>query len=413
MKFFAVILGFSFVMTPSWAQKPKLDPFLTARDYERMMQKRLTRGSSLEGLEEVLAMGKRFLGWIDFINQNNVQKISLSSEASMPAFPINTPRKNNAKIVLGRYNDLLPKLPLRFKEILVDQKNYTKDLGMTEKEFYEFGRQINDIYELANRWILEVPYLKEYTEEVKNDVRPYYYLSQEKNLKQTLQDFGNLKPDAQSRLQNAFMGLCQLYDSQNASCENNFKDGLKNVQELVDYYKKLEPQGQKHWQSFFKITEPRTDIVWDKAHPEVLTQPFIDPKNPVVSDYLKVNIEDEWKWKGWQLKLKFVEPGFLPLHIHPYLAYADGTTPHVSNDAFGESYITMDANVPLTEYDVRWTIRHEFGHILGFPDCYVEFYEPQEGVMINYQLDITNIMCSRRGHLQEGHYLELKKTYLK
>ena len=71
----------------------------------------------------------------------------------------------------------------------------------------------------------------------------------------------------------------------------------------------------------------------------------------------------------------------------------------------------MDANQPLTEYDAQWTIRHEFGHVLGLPDCYVEFYIQERGVIMNYQLDIDNIMCSRRGHVKETNVQELERAY--
>ena len=71
----------------------------------------------------------------------------------------------------------------------------------------------------------------------------------------------------------------------------------------------------------------------------------------------------------------------------------------------------MDANSPLSEYNVQWTIRHEFGHVIGFPDCYHEFYDATESTMISYQIDITNLMCSRRGHLQQAHVDELRRVY--
>jgi len=55
--------------------------------------------------------------------------------------------------------------------------------------------------------------------------------------------------------------------------------------------------------------------------------------------------------------------------------FEPGVTPHVNG--IGGRIITMDANAPLDDYDVSWTIRHEYGHVLGFPDCYVEFYIAQ------------------------------------
>jgi hypothetical protein len=94
-----------------------------------------------------------------------------------------------------------------------------------------------------------------------------------------------------------------------------------------------------------------------------------------------------------------------------HIVFKEGATPHVNELAGSE--ITMDGNRNIDEYSSRWTIRHEYGHVLGLPDCYIEFYDESEGVMISYQLDITNLMCSRRGRLQEKHFDELKRVYLK
>ena len=92
-----------------------------------------------------------------------------------------------------------------------------------------------------------------------------------------------------------------------------------------------------------------------------------------------------------------------------HVVFQAGATPHVNGIAGSE--ITMDGNRNMAEYSSRWTIRHEYGHVLGFPDCYVEFFDVGAGVMVNYQLDITNLMCSRKGKLQERHYLELRNAY--
>ncbi|NBY20839.1 hypothetical protein EBQ74_11505 [bacterium] len=137
----------------------------------------------------------------------------------------------------------------------------------------------------------------------------------------------------------------------------------------------------------------------------LLYTPFEKPDSEEVFSFLKENIEDEWRWSGWALKLNFIKGDWNTTHVE----FIPGATPHVNGLA--GSTITMDANQPLTEYHVRWTIRHEFGHTLGFPDCYVEFYEPNQHEMISYQVDTTNLMCSRRGKLQEKHFLELKRVY--
>ena len=80
-------------------------------------------------------------------------------------------------------------------------------------------------------------------------------------------------------------------------------------------------------------------------------------------------------------------------------------------NGLGGNQIVMDSNQPIEEYESQWTIRHEFGHVLGLPDCYHEFYDTNLEAYVNYQLDVTDLMCSRAGNMKERIYTELKKAY--
>jgi hypothetical protein len=153
----------------------------------------------------------------------------------------------------------------------------------------------------------------------------------------------------------------------------------------------------------------RGDVVWSSSNPTELHIPFLDPGNSgdaSLASYVKDNIEDEWRWQGWNLHLDLVKGTNQTAHIE----LQPGVTPHV---VVAENAIVMDANQPRTEYDARWAIRHEFGHILGFVDCYVEFYDEERAVMVSYQIDTTNLMCSRRGALKQTHFDELKRVYFR
>ena len=138
------------------------------------------------------------------------------------------------------------------------------------------------------------------------------------------------------------------------------------------------------------------------------TMPFKNPSDPIVRQWLIDNIEDEWRLDGWNFKLNF-QTGWSWNMAE--VVFEPGATPHVNG--LGGNTITMDANQALQEYGTRWTIRHEFGHVLGLPDCYIEFFDTEKDVMVSYQLDLDNLMCSRRGKLQKLHYEELKRAYFR
>jgi hypothetical protein len=150
-------------------------------------------------------------------------------------------------------------------------------------------------------------------------------------------------------------------------------------------------------------------VVWTSKQSGLMAIPFKDPKDTAVKSFLLDNIEDEWKKPGWNLKLQFQTSGsWMGM---PEIKFEPGATPHVNG--LGGNTITMDANSPLTEYGTRWTIRHEFGHVLGLPDCYIEFLDQEREVMVSYQIDLDNLMCSRRGKFNELHFEELKKAYFR
>jgi hypothetical protein len=190
------------------------------------------------------------------------------------------------------------------------------------------------------------------------------------------------------------------------SCENELKAARKRGA-LRSYYDTYLPAGQEIYREFFDIpaSAARSDIQWEAGATQTFTLPFVDPGIPAIRSFLQDNIEDEWHGATWRLLVRFDQDARNRTHVK----FEPGALPHV-NDV-GGSEITMDANAPLTEYNVRWTIRHEFGHVLGFPDCYLEFYDTDREVMISYQLDLEDLMCSRTGHIKSRHYDELKRVY--
>lgn len=137
----------------------------------------------------------------------------------------------------------------------------------------------------------------------------------------------------------------------------------------------------------------------------VLHAPFLTPDQPSVQSWLKENVEDEWKGTDFQLQIDFKKT----TQDIPKIEFKEGVTAHVNGIA--GNTITMEAEYPIETKDQKWTIRHEYGHVLGFEDCYLEFYDTNEKAMIYYEIDVDNLMCSRNGHLNSSHIEQLQKMY--
>lgn len=397
------------------SHKHHLDLELSGREYLDLLAKtpklKNKRISSPEDIvvEKYLAIGKRNLQWVDFVNAARTadRKLSLSSPATQSGNGPSAPRYYNFKLIMEKWKVVENLIPKSLKAVVFEGAPFTTDIGVTDREFMEWLFQVDSAYQITARYKLMLPYLEEMKGGAAYDVRGYLQLTEESNLDQKLSDFTNLSDMKQSRLTRSLIMLCMNAEVKRATCKAELTAAIES-KSVVAFKDQYLAAGKGLYDYFFTIAGARPDGVWTAADPMNFNIPFVNPKNDAVMDFLKTNIENEWKWNGWQLHLNFVDTDDETM---THIVWEEGATPHVDN-APGTT-ITMDANTPLSEYDVQWTIRHEYGHVIGFPDCYHEFYDEEEEAFISYQLDITNLMCSRRGHLQQTHYDELKRVYFK
>ncbi len=387
---------------------PHLDLEMTGAEYAQVLGQSTAREHNTlaaEDLDAILAVGRRNLDWLTFINQARSEsaKLSFSTPETQQAYPVEQPRIYNPALIQASYDELLGQLPEAMKSVLVGGASFTTTPPLDEAEYLAWGLKVDRAYQIAARWLLLSPSLDELARRKSRDIRGYYFFLKEADLQAQLEHWSALSAATQARYRSYLIGMC-LNNNGGRSCAATVDTQLaKNGAWRL--FEKFQDRSRQIYEAFFKIGQARRDVKWDERE-QVMRVPFVQPAENF-QDFLKGNIEDEWKWNGWRLVLDFVASAN-PFYT-PHLVFVPGATPHVNGLAGNE--ITMDENAPLTEYNVKWTIRHEYGHVLGFPDCYHEFYDAEQGVIISYQIDITDLMCSRRGHLKELHFNELKRVY--
>lgn len=411
MKTLTTLLATSALAYSGWVHAqtiPHLDLEMSGAEYAPYLEQSFGVDSVRRAgeLDPILQFGQKNLQWLIRINAHRGQlpALSFSRAETQQGIPPEAPRIYNASIVQQKYAELVAQLPQPMKAVLVDGQPLTDALPVDEAVYLDFGLKVDRVYQLAARWLTMEPYLMQLSMRKKQDLRGYYFLSKTENLQAKLQGFAALAEGEKTEFKNWLTGLCFNSDAR-SNCDRLLATAIQN-RAVWGFYQRYVAAGLRLWNSYFTMPEGRSDVTWNSREPNLMTVPFAQPPTPVLQDFLRVNIEDEWKFGNWRLALNFI-PTSNPNTTH--LEFEAGATPHVNGIA--GNIITMDANAPLSEYDVQWTIRHEYGHVLGFPDCYIEFYDSESRTIINYQLDISNLMCSRRGHLKETHFNELRRLY--
>lgn len=391
-----------------------LPPGLTGEDYTVLLQQTKLPFTTLNNgaeahLPRIIEIGKRNLIWLGVINNSRPfdHQLSFNSPETQNSCPIEQPCEYNPEVVLAQFKDLWSRIPKEMRETLEGQMAFTSDLPVPVSEYLKWGLQIDKVYQTAARWMLMKPYLEELTQRQTEDVRGYYYLSQLPKRQEKLATPATLNDTEKARIGEALLQLCMNSSTPRAACENTLQAEMQNGGDLNTIYDRYSSYGQANLEAHWQITpgNKRQDIVWNATSPMIAKIPFKDPGKAQILSFLVENVEDEWKWNDWQLRLDIQSGG----GAMPFLEFEPGQLPHVLG--IGGNKIVMDASSPLNEYGIRWAIRHEFGHVLGFPDCYVEFFDVSRSMMITYQLDVDDLMCSKRGRMKERLYQELKRVY--
>ena len=397
---------------------PHFDLEMTGPEYLKLIEARKTTVMQIndepsidpkesEKLEKYLEFGKRNLMWIDAINskRTGTQKLSISSAATAQGYPISNPRMLNFKSIETEWSNLSQLLPPELKKVIFDNAPISATAPLSDREMIEWLIQVDRAYRDAARYTLLAPYKETMAQGRSDDVRGYVQIRDNANINEQLRQWNSLDERTKNSLKKSLLMICFNTVRSDSYCSDFFASNEKS-NTLVSFKDTFIQRAKAQYDGFFEIPVMRNDYTW--LNENTLQLPFANPKNDQIMNFLKVNIEDEYKWKNWKLNLKFVDTNSKNT---THVVFVPGVTPRVNG--LGGSEITMDSNSLISEYDIQWTIRHEYGHVLGLRDCYIEFYDEELESFISYQLDVTNFMCSRRGKFKQLHYDKLMKVYKK
>ena len=380
---------------------------------QQILQKSLSEKETpdlleLEDLQKILRAGKRAILWFEKVNSERdpQHKLDLTVKGSSKGIPIHDPLKSNTKIVTDYYIQLMNGINPLLTSVIGGTSDLPSDTTVSDLEFIKAIRSFDILYQQTIRWCIAKENLGWYINRSLWDIRGHLFLKATLDLQKKLANWPALSNLEKSNFRIWLMGLCHNGDFEEAECKETLNRAIQRGNALT-FYLRVISFGEEMYQSFFQLsnTRIRPEIYWNQ-NKSILISPFLLPHRLDVKNWLIENIEDEWKNDDFKLQLKFIENSE---KLIPHIEFQSGVSAHV--DRVGGDTITIDADHSINNYNQRWSIRHEYGHILGFPDCYLEFYDMKEEAMIYYEIDIDNIMCSRHGHVQSEHILKLQTVY--
>ncbi|OYZ23955.1 MAG: hypothetical protein B7Y39_02745 [Bdellovibrio sp. 28-41-41] len=187
----------------------------------------------------------------------------------------------------------------------------------------------------------------------------------------------------------------------------DYENDNASVAEVFEIYK---IDSEDLYNSFFRINERKklkNFSVKNTQNGYILEVPFVGSSLGKFKNLFETAIQKAWSNGQQKVTLRYVEN-----NDDPKLVISDAFTSVFKLDKVGQTILNFEErDINGEKSAVSDTMAHEFGHILGFPDCYVEFYDSSEQAYVYYILAENDIMCASKGIVGPSHFSEIKRVY--
>lgn len=337
------------------------------------------------------------LKWFNTSKSKNISVLSVATSDSS----IDNPLVFSPKIIAEELQKLQAQMSPALKEAIFSSNGQYDLSRISEVDIIRFGPKISGLYDLALRYELLIQNKSIYAKKSNKDVRGFYYLFTKKINDVSLNGFSQLSVKDQNDIKSALIGICRNSDVKASSCKKEVENAAKR-NTLASVYKKYYNNAVLVWNSYFQIPDyaKRKDITFRNG---ILELPFKLPENKQTHDFV-LEIEKFWNNTQFSIHLDMQDESNIP-----NISFLENSVAHV--DRLGGNNIVMNKSINMNLDHNKKVLSHEFGHVLGLPDCYIEFYDENQEAFVNYQLNKTDFMCSTAGKLTPRIIEELKRVY--
>lgn len=389
-----------------------------------------------DSLEPILKVGARALAWKNHLRRLPPRKTGDSqSQRSSPALNLETqesahsygpenPEVFNPKILTLAFERALRNCHEMIRTTLLDFQNFPLLPDDFLVELHSTLNQMDRLYALALRYRSLIQQKEKYIRASRWDFRHFLQIGKDPQawLNRT-RPFFQLTSIEKNELKALGVSLCQNATGESPqACKAHMNRHLIHQENLELILETWRYGAQKNFDSLFVVSSERErrDLVFSELKSGLqISLPFLEVSDMHYKNLLVDAAHTYWKRPDPPifLSLRF-QPGVQSLPFFswlPWLGKLPRLTllPHAQTATLfrgrHNSEIILNSSISPLDANLKWQVAHELGHVLGFPDCYVEFYDTNREAFVQYSLEKSNIMCETGGQAQSSHFQNLKK----
>ncbi len=327
------------------------------------------------------------------------------------------PRMSTSAMIITAFEQATAEAPLGMREALekiFQEGAVPRELpeGVTRQDATSWLKRIHRAYSTASRFLALYPGRDHRTQRTR-DFRPILKVRNERTAWEDIFSNWSTQAPHQKRESLAILeqacAVADFYNRDGSTCRaelGRLNEVYFDWQARLIFGRVLDLL-DRALDSRFKIQSPYPFALIEALENGLSLKFSIFSTNEAVFHWMTRTVNTGWSWPN-EVRVELYEATQRATQT-VNLLWRPGALPSVN--AIGGNLITMDQNLPLWLEQSEATMIHEFGHILGFPDCYVEFWSEAEHAFVFYTLDPSNRMCALSGKTLQSHFESLKENY--